>query len=125
MSNSDSQLDVSVDTDNEEFDCNAGKIPREHLAAFQRLAKMNGKINRMKRQQLKATLESKQLSSEGEMDVMKKRLKNFYRRKALIKAKICDTDSNYFSYLVIIDIEATCTKDNPPDYQYVRVVIFQ
>lgn len=119
MSNSDSQLDTSVDTDSEEFDCNAGKIPREHLAAFQRLAKMNGKINRMKRQQLRAALELKELSTDGEMDVMKKRLKNYYRRKALIKAKICDSESNCFPYLVIIDIEATCSKDNPPDYQYV------
>lgn len=122
MSDNNLPLDTSVDTDNEEFDCHMGRIPREHLAAFQSLAKMNGKINRMKRHQLIATMKKKELRTEGELDVMKKRLKNYYKRKALINAKICDTESNYFAYLVIIDIEATCTKDNPPDYKYVETV---
>ncbi|VVC37331.1 Ribonuclease H-like domain,Exonuclease, RNase T/DNA polymerase III [Cinara cedri] len=118
MANDDLLLDPSIDTDNEEFDCHLGKIPKEHLAVFQRLAKTNGKVNRMKKNQLIVNMKKKELSTEGELDMLRKRLKNYYKRKALVKAKICDAESNYFAYFVIIDIEATCTKDNPQDYKF-------
>lgn len=119
MSNMTKQLDTDMDSDNEEFDCDLRRIPSEHLPLFQRLASMNGKINRMKKRQLIDIMNKKKLNVNGELEVLKKRLKNHYRMKALIKAKICESEFTYFPYYVVIDIEATCTEDNPPDYKYV------
>jgi len=119
MSNSDGHMIDHVDSDSEEFDCDKRRIPLEHLPMFQRLASVNGKINRMKRRQLIDTMNNKKLSTDGEIDVLKKRLKNHYRMQALIKAKICESESTYFPYFVVIDIEATCTENNPADYKYV------
>lgn len=110
---------LNMDSDNEEFDCDLRRIPSEHLPLFQHLASINGKINRMKRRQLIDTMNKKKLNVNGELEVLKKRLKNHYRMKTLIKAKICESEFTYFPYYVVIDIEATCTEDNPPDYKYV------
>lgn len=118
MSNMTRQSVSNVDSDNEEFDCDNRRIPPEHLPMFQRLASVNGKINRMKRRQLIDTMKKKKLNVDGEIEVLRKRLKNHYRMQALIKAKICETETTYFPYFVIIDIEATCTENNPPDYKY-------
>jgi len=119
MTNWARRSDLNVDSDNEEFDCDIRRIPLEHLAMFQRLASVNGKINRMKRRQLIDSMKKKKLNVEGEMDVLKKRLKNHYRMQALIKAKICESETTYFPFFVVIDIEATCTENNPPDFKYV------
>lgn len=113
--------DVDVDSDNEEFDCDMRRIPPEHLPLFQRLATVNGKINRMKISQLIDTMKKKKLNVDGEMEVLRKRLKNHYRMQALIKSKICESETTYFPYFVVIDIEATCTETNPSDYKYVLI----
>lgn len=122
MSNKTKQLDRTIDSDNEEFECDVRRIPPEHLPMFQRLASVNGKINRMKRQQLMNTMNRKKLNVDGDIDVLKKRLKNYYRMQALNKAKICESEVTYFPYFVIIDIEATCTENNPPDYKYINTL---
>lgn len=119
MSNKARGSGTSIDFDSEEFDCDARRIPPEHLPMFQRLASVNGKINRMKRRQLVDTMHRKKLNTDGEIDVLRKRLKNHYRMQALIKAKICESENTYFPYFVVIDIEATCTENNPPDFKYV------
>lgn len=121
MSNSAKQSYSAVDSDCEEFDCDTRRIPPEHLPTFQRLAKINGKINRMKKRQLLDTMNRKNLNIDGEIEILKKRLKNHYKMQALIKAKICESESTYFPYFVVIDIEATCTERNPPDYKYVEI----
>ncbi|XP_025416670.1 3'-5' exoribonuclease 1 [Sipha flava] len=118
MSNMTKQSVTNVDSDNEEFDCDKRRIPPEHLPMFQRLASVNGKINRMKKRQLIDTMKKKKLNVDGDIEVLRKRLKNHYRMQALIKAKICETETTYFPYFVIIDIEATCTENNPPDYKF-------
>lgn len=120
MSSKARRADTSIDSDSEEFDCDARRIPPEHLPLFQRLASINGKINRMKRRQLIDTMNKKKLNVDGDIDVLKKRLKNHYRMQALIKAKICESESTYFPYFVVIDIEATCYEDNPPDFKYAK-----
>lgn len=113
-------VDTSIDSDSEEFDCDVRRIPPEHLPLFQRLASINGKINRMKRRQLIDTMNKKKLNIDGDIDVLKKRLKNHYRMQALMKAKICESESTYFPYFVVIDIEATCFENNPPDFKYAK-----
>lgn len=123
MSNKTKLSVTIVDSDNEEFDCEKRRIPPEHLPLFKHLASVNGKINRMKRRQLIDTLNRKNLNVDGEVEVLKKRLKNHYRMQALIKAKICESEATYFPYFVVIDIEATCTEQNPPDYKYVGIFL--
>lgn len=121
MSNMTRKSDVDVDSDNEEFDCDMRRIPPEHLPLFQHLATVNGKINRMKKGQLIDKMKKKKLNVDGEIEVLRKRLKNYYRMQALIKSKICESENTYFPYFVVIDIEATCTESNPSDYKYVLI----
>ena len=56
----------------------------------------------------------------GVKEVLKKRLKNFYRRGELIRAKIRGPGNQTESYdfLAVIDFEATCQENNSADYKH-------
>ena len=55
----------------------------------------------------------------GVKDVMKKRLKSHYKKQKLM-ASVADggpTDT-YYDYICVVDYEATCEEDNPPEFQH-------
>jgi 3'-5' exoribonuclease 1 len=60
-------------------------------------------------------LKQLKLSTEGNTDVLKKRLKNYYKKQKLTSANLL-TASKLFPYYVIVDFEATCEEINTPDY---------
>ncbi|PNF42020.1 3'-5' exoribonuclease 1 [Cryptotermes secundus] len=62
-------------------------------------------------------LKELKLSTEGNCDVLKKRLKNYYKKKKLTSANLF-TASKLSPYYVIVDFEATCQETNVPDYQH-------
>lgn len=50
--------------------------------------------------------------------MLRKRLKNFYKKQKLtqtlqIKSECSDM---YYDYICVIDFEATCEENNPPEY---------
>ena len=55
------------------------------------------------------------LSVDGNGDVLKKRLKNYYTKKKLADENLQVTN-NLYPFYVIIDFEATCEEVNDPDY---------
>ncbi|KAL8613106.1 hypothetical protein ACOMHN_035047 [Nucella lapillus] len=80
---------------------------------FQKLALLNGEINRMHKDQLRKRLADLHLNTGGVKEVLKKRLKNYYRRKKLASANIMrGADLVPYDFLVIIDYEATCQEKN-------------
>lgn len=52
-------------------------------------------------------------SYRGMKDVLKKRIKNYYKRKKLMKARVHPPEGNKtpYDYLLVIDFEATCEED--------------
>lgn len=80
---------------------------------FQKLSRLNGEINRMRKDQLRKKLAELHLHTGGVKEVLKKRLKNYYRRKKLTAANISKgIESVPYDYLVVIDYEATCQDNN-------------
>ncbi|XP_056407930.1 3'-5' exoribonuclease 1 isoform X2 [Hyla sarda] len=68
----------------------------------------------MSKDELKAKLTELKLDTRGVKDVLRKRLKNYYKKQKL-KQPI-DTDDAYFDYICVIDFEATCEEGNATDY---------
>ncbi|XP_046368295.2 3'-5' exoribonuclease 1-like isoform X1 [Haliotis rufescens] len=84
---------------------------------YKKLARLNGEINKMTKDQLKAKLTALKLDTNGVKEVLKRRLKNFYKKQKLMKARIKTPGSTKYDYLVVIDFEATCERE-VDDYQH-------
>ena len=52
--------------------------------------------------------------------MLKKRLKNFYRKRELVRAKVQGpgNQTECYDYLAVIDFEATCQENNTADYKH-------
>lgn len=80
---------------------------------YKKLARLNGEINRMSKDDLRRRLAEFHLHTGGVKEVLKKRLKNFYKRTKLTAASLKKGVENWqYDYYVIIDYEATCLEDN-------------
>ncbi|XP_025062361.1 3'-5' exoribonuclease 1 isoform X1 [Alligator sinensis] len=75
----------------------------------------NGCINRMSRDELRAKLAEFKLETRGVKDVLKKRLKNYYKKQKLMQKEPTDEES-YYDYICVVDFEATCEEGNPPEF---------
>ncbi|KAM4810512.1 3'-5' exoribonuclease 1 [Rhinophrynus dorsalis] len=84
---------------------------------YKEIAIANGCINRMSKDELKLKLAEYKLETRGEKDVLRKRLKNYYKKQKL-KHMVKDSTSTdtYYDYICVIDFEATCEEGNSPDY---------
>lgn len=86
-------------------------------AVYSELSRINGQINRMNKQTLIQKMRNLHLSTEGSTDVLKKRLKNYYKKRKLATINVT-TSNKLHPYYVIVDFEATCEEVNPPDYPH-------
>lgn len=84
---------------------------------YKEIAVENGTINRMNRDELRAKCAELTLDTRGVKDVLRKRLKSYYKKQILMHSAAANenTDS-YFDYICVVDFEATCEENNPPDY---------
>ncbi|XP_035466728.2 3'-5' exoribonuclease 1 [Scophthalmus maximus] len=84
---------------------------------YKEISLANGHINRMSMDQLRVKLAELKLDTRGVKDVMKKRLKNHYKRQKLLQsaAEGGPTDT-YYDYICVVDFEATCEENNPSDF---------
>ncbi|XP_069482369.1 3'-5' exoribonuclease 1 isoform X3 [Ambystoma mexicanum] len=84
---------------------------------FKEIAVANGYINRMSKDELRAKLLEVKLDTRGVKDVLKKRLKNYYKRQKLNHVfQDSSNHDSYYDYICVIDFEATCEEGNPSDY---------
>lgn len=80
---------------------------------YKKLARMNGEVNRMTKAELRRSLAELHLHTGGVKEVLKKRLKNFYKRKKLTAANLKKgIEHPQYDYYVVIDYEATCQENN-------------
>ncbi|XP_053559164.1 3'-5' exoribonuclease 1 [Bombina bombina] len=70
----------------------------------------------MTKHELKCKLTEYKLDTRGVKDVLKKRLKNYYKKQKLTYTKDSGSSDQYYDYICVIDFEATCEEDNSPDY---------
>ncbi|XP_032915901.1 3'-5' exoribonuclease 1 isoform X3 [Catharus ustulatus] len=82
---------------------------------YKEIAITNGCINRMTREELRSKLEEFKLETRGVKDVLKKRLKNYYKKQKLMQKESTNGDSCY-DYICVVDFEATCEEGNPPEF---------
>lgn len=82
---------------------------------YKEIAITNGCINRMSKEELRAKLSEFKLETRGVKDVLKKRLKNYYKKQKLM-LKESNRAESYYDYICIIDFEATCEEGNPPEF---------
>ncbi|XP_064128912.1 3'-5' exoribonuclease 1 [Loxodonta africana] len=82
---------------------------------YKEIALTNGCINKMSKEELRAKLSEFKLETRGVKDILKKRLKNYYKKQKLMsKGDSCR--NSYYDYICIIDFEATCEEGNPPEF---------
>ncbi|NXT85730.1 ERI1 exoribonuclease, partial [Zapornia atra] len=82
---------------------------------YKEIAMTNGYINRMTRDELRSKLAEFKLDTRGVKDVLKKRLKNYYKKQKLMQKEPLSGDS-YYDYICVVDFEATCEEGNPPEF---------
>ncbi|XP_061850082.1 3'-5' exoribonuclease 1 isoform X3 [Colius striatus] len=82
---------------------------------YKEIAITNGCINRMTRDELRSKLAEFKLETRGVKDVLKKRLKNYYKKQKLMQKEAINGDS-YYDYICVVDFEATCEEGNPPEF---------
>ncbi|XP_019377854.1 PREDICTED: 3'-5' exoribonuclease 1 [Gavialis gangeticus] len=82
---------------------------------YKEIAITNGCINRMSRDELRAKLAEFKLETRGVKDVLKKRLKNYYKKQKLMQKEPIDGES-YYDFICVVDFEATCEEGNPPEF---------
>ncbi|XP_032043178.1 3'-5' exoribonuclease 1 [Aythya fuligula] len=97
-----------------------GKSPGSGQSAFsdpvyKEIAVTNGYINRMSREELRSKLAEFKLETRGVKDVLKKRLKNYYKKQKLMQKEVLNSDG-YYDYICVVDFEATCEEGNPPEF---------
>ncbi|XP_055722706.1 3'-5' exoribonuclease 1-like [Salvelinus fontinalis] len=88
---------------------------------YKEIALANGHINRMNKDELWAKLAELKLDTRGVKDVMKKRLKNYYKKQKLSMTQSVtagEATDTYYDYVCVVDFEATCEQDNPADFTH-------
>uniref|UniRef100_A0A8C1BSL7 Exoribonuclease 1 n=1 Tax=Cyprinus carpio carpio TaxID=630221 RepID=A0A8C1BSL7_CYPCA len=84
---------------------------------YKEIAVANGAINRMNRDELRAKCAELKLDTRGVKDVLRKRLKSYYKKQKLMhSAAAAGNTDTYFDYICVVDFEATCEENNPPNY---------
>ncbi|KAM4614624.1 3'-5' exoribonuclease 1 isoform 1-T1 [Polymixia lowei] len=84
---------------------------------YKEIALANGYINRMTKDELRTKLAELKLDTRGVKDVMKKRLKSHYKKQKLMQSVAAGASTDtYYDYICVVDFEATCEEDNPPDF---------
>jgi len=89
------------------------------LSELKKLSLLNGKINRMTKEELCIQLSSIHLDNRANKGVLQKRLKNYYKRQKLQRSLIpCSNTSTKtnFDFVMIIDFEATCDHPRLPNF---------
>lgn len=107
-------MDDTVDMKNPpKLRCSATRDNEFSDPVFKKLSLINGKINRKTKDELKIKLAELALDTRGVKEVLRKRLKNYYRRQKLAKSHVMPAGGTVtpYDFLLVIDFEATCEQD--------------
>lgn len=87
------------------------------------MASINCKINKLNRNELEAMLRQLHLRTRGTNDVLRKRLKTFYKEQKALKKKYFHENHCPYKYLCVIDFEATCDEKSNIKSSYIHEII--
>ncbi|CAF1431959.1 unnamed protein product, partial [Adineta steineri] len=91
--------------------------PMIHQVSQKTIGKFSARINQMTSEQLDVELEKRQLSTSGDMDIRRIRLKHYYKYELTFPCKNPLTMiEQQFEYIAVVDFEATC-EDQQDNYQ--------
>ncbi|XP_076140111.1 3'-5' exoribonuclease 1 [Alosa pseudoharengus] len=86
---------------------------------YKEIALANGHINRMSRDELRAKLYELKLDTRGVKDVLKKRLKSYYKKQKLtLSTAEAEKTGTFYDFICVVDFEATCEESNPLDFEH-------
>ncbi|XP_014662783.1 PREDICTED: 3'-5' exoribonuclease 1-like [Priapulus caudatus] len=90
---------------------------------YKMISLQNGEINKMKMDDIQRKLAELKMDERGSKEILKKRLKHFYKRMKLEKLKggthpYALHHEVFYDYLCVIDYEATCESTNKPSYKH-------
>lgn len=80
---------------------------------YKKLSKINGEINKLTKVELQSKLKEHRLDCRGQKEILKKRLKNYYKKRNLKRAKLKVNGKTHYDFIAVIDFEATCDENNP------------
>merc|ERR1712004_829861 len=73
----------------------------------------------MTKEDIRKKLAELNLDTKGLKEVLKKRLKNHYKKQKLMIAAVKPVNGTpHFNHLLVIDFEATCQEHNPAGFKY-------
>lgn len=58
------------------------------------------------------------VSVRGVKDVLKKRLKSYYKKQKLTLSAEAEKTGTFYDYICVVDFEATCEENNPLDFEH-------
>ncbi|KAI8489499.1 3'-5' exoribonuclease 1 [Branchiostoma belcheri] len=105
---------IGNDEDDKENSTKTGGRGGDRDPVLRELSLTNGQINRMNKEEVRQKLEELHLETRGVKEVLKKRLKSYYKKEKLSP----NSAPERYDFLLVIDFEATCMEENPPDFQH-------
>ncbi|XP_040579997.1 3'-5' exoribonuclease 1 [Lepeophtheirus salmonis] len=91
-------------------------MPPEQQKIYQEISKLNGLVDQMTIQKVKNRCKDVKIDPRGHNYVVKRRLKEYYKREKLEEAGLAVNRNVH--YFVVIDFEATCEERNPSNYKH-------
>ncbi|ESO93073.1 hypothetical protein LOTGIDRAFT_119783, partial [Lottia gigantea] len=84
---------------------------------YKNISQFNGQVNKMKRNEVINRLKKYSMDTHGETEILKRRLKNCYRKRKLKETGVGENKTPILDYIIIIDYEATC-EAHTMDYRH-------
>eukprot|EP00117_Sycon_ciliatum_P043236 scpid32295/ scgid5220/ 3&apos; 3&apos; Eri-1 homolog; Histone mRNA 3&apos; Histone mRNA 3&apos; Protein 3&apos len=93
----------------------AAKVPELDVDT-KSLSQINADVNNLFMEQLRALLSNLQLDEGGIKEVLRKRIKNHYRKNAIAMGTLERVSETFLDYFCVMDVEATCHKEQPDGF---------
>ncbi|CAF1406728.1 unnamed protein product [Rotaria sordida] len=95
------------------------KNPTTNQMSQKRLNKFNILVNQMTPEQLDEELKKRQLSTSGEIEIRRFRLKHYYKCELIYGGENpLKMIEQHFEYIAVVDFEATCEEKGDNSYQH-------
>ena len=85
---------------------------------YKEISRKNGIINRLDLSSMKRLCKEEGLDSTGKRDMVKQRLKQFYKTKLLREAGLLPATIRGYDRYLVVDFEATCEERNSVDFPH-------
>ena len=85
---------------------------------YKDISRKNGLVNRLDLSSMKRLCREEGLDSTGKRDMVKQRLKQFYKTRLLREAGLLPASTRGYDRYLVVDFEATCEEKNSVDFPH-------